>query len=48
MDDRKIRAYRQNKIDKTSENSTDENQSQKIYVSVAHMSNNAEIPRRNY
>ena len=36
------------KIDKTSENSTDEIESQKIYASMARMSNNAESPRRNY
>ena len=38
----------QRKIDKTLENSTDQRKSQKIYVSMAHMSTNAESIRRNY
>ena len=36
------------KIDKTSENSTDEIESQNIYASMAHMSPNAEISRRDF
>ena len=34
------------KIDKTSEKSKDKSESQKIYASMAHVSYNAEIPRR--
>ena len=41
-------AYRSTRVDKTSENSTNERKSQKIYTSMAHMSPNAEIPRINF
>ena len=41
-------AYRSTKIDKTPENSTDQSESQNIYASMAHMSSNAEIPRRDF
>ena len=41
-------AYRSMKIDKKSENSTDERNPQRIYVSMAHTSINAESPRRYY
>ena len=34
------------KKDKTLENSTDQSESQKICVSMAHICSNAEIPRR--
>ena len=39
-------AYRSKKIDKISENSTDQNYSHKIYRSMAHMYSNSENPRR--
>ena len=39
-------AYRSTKINKKSENSTDQSNSQKIYVSMAYVYSNAEIPRR--
>ena len=39
----KTRAYRKTKIDKTSDNSTDQIEPQKIYTSMACMSSNAEI-----
>ena len=39
-------AYISTKIDKISDNSIDQSESQKIYVYIAHMSCNAEIPRR--
>ena len=41
-------AYISKKIHKTPENSTDESESQNIYVSMARMSTNAKTPRRNY
>ena len=41
-------AYRSTKIDKAPENSTDKSDSQKIYMSMARMSSNAEIPRRDF
>ena len=44
----KTRVYRSTKIGKTSENSTNETESQKIYASMARMSTNAESPRRYY
>ena len=44
----KTHAYRLKKIDKTPENSIDESESHNIYASMAHMSPNTEIPRRNY
>ena len=48
MEKTKTCAYRSNKIEKTSENSTGERESQKIYTSMAHRSSNVECPRRNY
>ena len=44
----KTHTYRLTKIDKMSDNSTDESESQKIYKSMARMSTNAESPIRNY
>ena len=41
-------AYRLTKIDKTSENITDESESQKIYTSMARMYSNEESHRINY
>ena len=43
----KTHAYRTTRIDKTLENSTNKSESQKIYTSMACMSTNAEISRRN-
>ena len=40
--------YRSNKIDKTSENSTDKSESHSIYAYMACMSSNAETPRRDF
>ena len=44
----KTRAYRSTKIDESSENSTEQNDPQKIYANMAHMSSNTEIPRRDF
>ena len=48
MKNPKTCAYRSKKIDRTSENSTDESESQKIYASMARMNTNEESPRSNY
>ena len=47
MEKTKTRAYILKKIDKTSENSTYQSESQKIYASMACMSSNVESTRRN-
>ena len=41
-------AYISNKIEKTLDNSTDQNKSQKIYTSMTHISYNTESPRRDF
>ena len=46
MEKPKTYTYRSTKIDKTLENSSDQNKSQKIYASMASVSSNAESPRR--
>ena len=48
MEKPKTCSYIWKKIDKTPEKITDESESQKIYASMARMSNNAECPRRYY
>ena len=44
----KTRAYISMEIYKTSEDSTDEIESHKIYASMEHISSNVESPRNNY
>ena len=46
MEDPKTHAYKQTKIDKTSDNSIDESELQKIYVCMACIYTNKEIPGR--
>ena len=41
-------AYRSTKMDKTLDNNTEQNESQKIYESMACMSYNVEITRRDF
>ena len=48
MEKPKTCVYRSKKIYKTSENSTDQSESQKIYASMACMFSNVKTPRRNY